>query len=76
MVFHGDGADSRRQTKVRIVNLWRYRHDPEPIKILVTNRITWEVTRILQVYRYRWDGYGDLSSGRQAAARDGRLSAA
>ena len=37
--------------KVRIVILWRYRHDPEPIKILVTNRITWEVTRILQVYR-------------------------
>ena len=31
-------------------------HDPEPIKILVTNRITWEVTRILQVYRYRWTG--------------------
>ena len=42
--------------KVRIVILWRYRHDPEPIKILVTNRITWEVTRILQVYRYRWTG--------------------
>ena len=42
--------------KVRIVILWRYRHDSEPIKILVTNRITWEVTRILQVYRYRWTG--------------------
>src|SRR4028119_1394135 len=28
--------------KVRIVILWRYRNDPEPIKILVTNRITWE----------------------------------
>ena len=42
--------------KVRIVILWRYRHDPEPIKILETNRITWEVTRILQVYRYRWTG--------------------
>ena len=41
---------------MRIVILWRYRHDPEPIKILVTNRITWEVTRILQVYRYRWTG--------------------
>ena len=42
--------------KVRIVILWRYRHDPEPIKILVTNRITWEVTRILRVYGYRWTG--------------------
>lgn len=42
--------------KVRIVILWRYRHDPEPIKILVTNRITWEVARILQVYGYRWTG--------------------
>ena len=29
--------------KVRIVILWRYRHDTEPIKILVTNRITREV---------------------------------
>jgi hypothetical protein len=42
--------------KVRIVILWRYRHDPEPIKILVTNRITWEVSRIVRVYRHRWTG--------------------
>ena len=42
--------------KVRIVILWRYRQDPEPIKLLVTNRITWEVSRIVRVYRHRWTG--------------------
>jgi hypothetical protein len=42
--------------QVRIVILWRYRNDPEPIKILVTNRITWEVSRIVRVYRHRWTG--------------------
>ena len=42
--------------KVRIVILWRYRHASESIKILVTNRITWEVSRIVRVYRQRWTG--------------------
>lgn len=42
--------------KVRIVVLWRYRHDAEPVKILVTNRITWETSRIVGVYRRRWTG--------------------
>lgn len=42
--------------KVRIVFLWRYRNDVEPRKILVSNRITWEVTRIVRVYRHRWTG--------------------
>ena len=42
--------------KVRIVILWRYRNDAEPCKILVTNRITWEVSRIVRVYRHRWTG--------------------
>jgi hypothetical protein len=42
--------------EVRIVVLWRYRHDPEPVKILVTNRTTWEVTRSVRVYRRRWTG--------------------
>lgn len=42
--------------KVRIVILWRYRNDQEPCKILVTNRITWEVSRIVRVYRHRWTG--------------------
>ena len=42
--------------KVRIVILWRHRHDAECIKILVTNRITWEVSRIVRVYRDRWTG--------------------
>jgi hypothetical protein len=42
--------------KVRIVVLWRYRNDAQPCKILVTNRITWEVSRIVRVYRHRWTG--------------------
>ena len=42
--------------KVRIVILWRYRNDGEACKILVTNRITWEVSRIVRVYRQRWTG--------------------
>ncbi|HZT81265.1 MAG TPA: IS701 family transposase, partial [Gemmataceae bacterium] len=42
--------------KVRIVIRWRYRQDPEPVKILVTNRVAWEVSRIVRVYRHRWTG--------------------
>jgi DDE superfamily endonuclease len=42
--------------KVRIVILWRYKNDDQPCKFLVTNRITWEVTRIVRVYRHRWTG--------------------
>jgi uncharacterized protein YndB with AHSA1/START domain len=42
--------------KVRIVMIWRYKNDAEPCKILVTNRITWEVSRIVRVYRHRWTG--------------------
>ena len=42
--------------KVRIVIIWNKKRDREACKILVTNRIAWEVVRILQVYRYRWTG--------------------
>jgi DDE superfamily endonuclease len=42
--------------KVRIVIIWKHRSDVECIKVLVTNRITWEVSRIVRVYRYRWTG--------------------
>ena len=42
--------------KVRIVIIWRYRNDDQPCKILVTNRVTWEVSRIVRVYRHRWTG--------------------
>jgi hypothetical protein len=42
--------------KVRIVVLWAYKDDAEARKILVTDRITWEVTRIVRVYRRRWTG--------------------
>ena len=42
--------------KVRIVIIWNHRRDAEPRKILVTNRTTWEVCRILRTYRHRWTG--------------------
>jgi hypothetical protein len=42
--------------RVRLVILWKHKNDKEPCKILVTNRVTWEVKRIVQVYRNRWTG--------------------
>jgi hypothetical protein len=42
--------------KVRVVIIWDKKRDKEPCKILVTNRVAWEVLRILLVYRYRWTG--------------------
>ena len=42
--------------KVRVVIIWDKKRDKVPCKILVTNRVTWEVVRILLVYRYRWTG--------------------
>lgn len=42
--------------KVRIVILWDKRQEKHPKKVLVTNRTTWEVIRILKTYRHRWTG--------------------
>jgi hypothetical protein len=42
--------------KVRIVILWEYKNDAEPRKILVTNKIHWNVERIIETYRCRWTG--------------------
>lgn len=42
--------------KVRILILWNHRRDASPCKMLITNRVRWEATRILYVYRYRWTG--------------------
>jgi hypothetical protein len=42
--------------KVRLVILWKDHDDTEAVKMLITNRTTWEVSRILRVYRYRWTG--------------------
>lgn len=41
---------------VRLVILWAKQDAAEPIKMLVTNRTYWEVTRIVRVYRRRWTG--------------------
>jgi hypothetical protein len=42
--------------KVRIVIIWNHRRDKQPCKILVTNRTTWEVCRVVRTYRHRWTG--------------------
>jgi DDE superfamily endonuclease len=42
--------------KVRIVILWQQQHDATPRIILVTNRVCWEVSRVVRVYRHRWTG--------------------
>jgi hypothetical protein len=42
--------------KVRIVILWASQEAASPRIILVTNRVRWEVTRVVTVYRYRWTG--------------------
>ena len=42
--------------RVRVVIIWNKKRDKEPCKILVTNRVGWEVLRILLAYRYRWTG--------------------
>jgi DDE superfamily endonuclease len=44
------------QHKVRIVVLWQNRADAQPRIILVTNRVQWEVSRVVRGYRQRWTG--------------------
>jgi len=44
------------QHKVRIVIIWENQGDDKARIILVTNRIQWEVTRVVRVYRHRWTG--------------------
>jgi hypothetical protein len=42
--------------RVRIVILWDRRNGKEAVKMMVSNRVYWETTRILKVYRKRWTG--------------------
>ncbi len=46
----------RVEHKVRLVIIWNHRRDEKPRKILVSNRVNWEVKRILRCYRFRWTG--------------------
>ena len=41
---------------VRLAILWDRKNGRKPVKFLVTNRIYWEITRLLNVYRQRWTG--------------------
>ncbi len=41
---------------VRLVILWNRKNGKKPVKCLVTNRVYWEISRILNVYRKRWTG--------------------
>jgi len=42
--------------RVRIVILWPTQDATSPRIILVTNRVRWEVKRVVGVYRHRWTG--------------------
>jgi hypothetical protein len=42
--------------KVRIVILWQHQDDAAPRIILVTNRVRWDVSRVVRAYRHRWTG--------------------
>jgi Transposase DDE domain len=44
------------QHKVRVVILWPSRDAVHARIILVSNRVQWEVTRVVRVYRHRWTG--------------------
>lgn len=41
---------------VRVVVFWKEREETAASKALVSNRVYWEVTRMLLVYRHRWTG--------------------
>ena len=41
---------------VRVVLFWKARGDQDASKALVSNRLGWEVLRMVLVYRYRWTG--------------------
>ena len=64
--------------KVRIVILWKYKNDVEPKKIFVTNKIHWNVERIIETYRSCWTGtetqYQQHGPRWQARVGFGRLS--
>jgi hypothetical protein len=44
------------QHQVRVVILWPSREAANARIILVSNRVQWEVTRVVRVYRHRWTG--------------------
>lgn len=44
------------QHQVRVVVLWPSREAAQARIILVSNRVQWEVTRVVRVYRHRWTG--------------------
>jgi DDE superfamily endonuclease len=41
---------------VRIILFWKERDEAEASKALVSNRLLWEVIRMVLVYRHRWTG--------------------
>jgi hypothetical protein len=51
--------------KVKVLILWKSPTESAASKILITNQVNWEVTRILGVYRKRW-------TGTEAFHRDGK----
>ena len=56
VVLHGDGAHPRREAQGAGRHPVALPPGRACCKVLVTNRITWEVSRIVRVYRHRWTG--------------------
>jgi len=42
--------------RVRVAIIWDQQQDSKARLILVTNRVQWEISRIVRVYRHRWTG--------------------
>ena len=56
LVLQQTDADSRRAPSRAGRAVWRERSDQEASKALVSNRLGWEVSRIVRVDRHRWTG--------------------
>ena len=64
------------QHPVRIVLFWKEREEGQASKALVSNRLTWEVIRMVLVYRHRWTGTETFHRDGKQELGLGRLSGA
>ena len=55
MVFHQNPESAQAQAPGSPI-LWDRKNGREAVKFLLTHRVHWEISRILNVYRKRWTG--------------------
>ena len=53
-VFHQNPESAQARAPGSLVILWDRKNGREAVKFLLTNRVHWEISRILNVYRKRW----------------------